>query len=153
MMPIRQLCCLLLIFCLLVGSTGIVHAIAESLNVESGKEFVYKINLDSGDRVQFSFVTTGQASSKLCFSITFPNSTVANLGETDQFSTSFTSNAKGTCELHFDNTNSSEASLIALDYEVQHYILGMPEMIFVLVVIAVLLMVVVTGYIIMGKYS
>ena len=111
------------------------------------------INVESADRVQLTFVTTGQASSKLSFSLVFPNSTVVSLGELDQYSTRFTSNVQGTCELHFDNANSSESAFVALNYNVDHYIFGMPEMIFVLAAIAVLLMFIVSGYIIMGKYN
>ena len=55
--------------------------------------------------------------------------------------------------MRFDNTNSSESAFVALNYNVEHYILGVPMMIFVLLAIAVLLMVIVSGYIIMGKYS
>lgn len=145
--------CLLLILCLFIGAIGIVQATTEGLNVEAGKELVCKINVASEDRVRLTFETTGQASSNLCFSMVYPNSTVISLGEVGQYSTSFTSDADGTCELHFDNTNSSETAFVALNYEVEHYILGMPEMIFILAAIAVLLMVIVTGYIIMGKYS
>jgi hypothetical protein len=121
--------------------------------VEAGKEFVVNINVESGDRVQFTFITTGKSYSNLTFSITFPNATVMDLGQIDQYSSSFTSDAKGTCELHFNNINSSETELVSLNYEVQHYILGIPQMIFVLAAIAILLMVVVAGYIIMGKYA
>jgi hypothetical protein len=149
----RRLCCLLLIVCLFIGAIGIVRATTEGLNVDAGKELVYKINVASQDRVHLTFETTGLASSNLSFSMVFPNSTVISLGEVGQYSTSFTSDAAGTCELHFDNTNSSETAFVALNYEVEHYILGMPEMIFVLVAIAVLLMAIVTCYIIMGKYS
>jgi hypothetical protein len=149
----RSLCWLLLILCLSIGAMGIVYATTLSLNVEAGKEIVCKINVASDDRVQLTFVTTGQASSHLCFSMVLPNSTVISLGEVDQYSTSFTSNATGTCELHFDNTNSSETTFVALNYNVEHYILGMPQMIFILATITILLMVIVTGYIILGKYS
>ena len=141
MMPMRRLYCLLLILCLFIGAIGIVHATTESFNIDAGKELVCKINVASEDRVQLTFVTTGQASSDLCFSIVFPNSTVVNVGDVGQCSTSFTSNAGGTCELNFDNSNSSAPVLVALNYEVDHYILGMPEMIFVLAAIVVVLMV------------
>ena len=144
---------LFLILCLFIGPLGIVYATTESLNIEAGKELVCKINVESQDRVQLTFVTTGQAYSNLSFSIMFPNSTLINFGELDQYSTRFTSKVQGTCELHFDNTNSSESSFVALNYNVEHYIFGMPEMIFALIVIAVLLMVFVSGYIIMGKNS
>jgi hypothetical protein len=146
----KKTCLFLLILCLFLGFIGIVSATTESLSIDAGKDSVCKIDLASDDRVQLTFITTGQSP---YFSILFPNSTVLNLGATDQYSTSFTSDTQGTCELHFDNTNSSETSLVSLNYQVEHYILGMPEMIFVLVAIAVLLMVVITGYVIMGKYT
>jgi hypothetical protein len=148
----RKLCCLLLILCLFVGAIGIVHAATEGFNVAAGQDFVCKINVSSGDRVQLSFFTTGQESSVLCFSLVFPNSTVISVGDVGQYSTSFTSNVGGTCELQFDN-NSTAPVYVALNYEVDHYILGMPEMIFVLAAIVVLLMVIVAGYIIMSKHS
>jgi len=148
----RKLCCLLLILCLFVGAIGIVHAATEGFNVAAGQDFVCKIDVSSGDRVQLSFFTTGQESSDLCFSLVFPNSTVISVGDVGQYSTSFTSNVGGTCELNFDN-NSSAPVYVALNYEVDHYILGMPEMIFVLAAIVVLLMVIVAGYIIMSKHS
>ncbi len=150
MKPKKKLCYFLLGLSLSIGFIGIVNATTESLNVDAGKDIVCKIDLASEDRVHLTFVTTGQTS---CFSIVFPNSTVLNLGNVDQYSTIFTSNAAGTCELHFDNTNSTEASLVAINYGVEHYILGMPEMIFILVAIAVLLMVIITGYVVMGKYA
>ena len=152
MMSIRKLGCLLLILCLFVGAIGIVHAATEGFNVEAGQDFVCKIDVSAGDRVQLSFFTTGQESSVLCFSLVFPNSTVISVGDVGQYSTSFTSNVGGTCELQFDN-NSTAPVYVALNYEVDHYILGMPEMIFVLAAIVVLLMVIVAGYIIMSKHS
>jgi hypothetical protein len=153
MMLPRRFYCLLLVLCLVTGVIGFVHAATESFNVEAGKDFVSKIAVSSGDRVQLSFVTTGLPSSNLCFSIVLPNSTVINIGEVGQYSNSFTSNVGGTYELRFDNSNSSDPVLVTLNYQVDHYILGMPEMIFVLAAIAVLLMAIVTGYIIMGKCS
>ena len=152
-MSMRRLCCLLLILCLFVGAIGIVHATTEGFNVEAGQDFVCKIDVSPGDRVQLSFFTTGQESSDVCFSLVFPNSTVISVGDVGQYSTSFTSDVGGTCELHFDNSNSSAPVFVALNYQVDHYILGIPEMIFVLAAIVVLLMVIVTGYIIMSKHS
>ncbi len=150
MKPKKKLCCFLLILCLSVVFVGTVNATTESLNIEAGKDYVCKIGLVSEDKIHLTFVTIGQTS---CFSIVFPNSTVLNLGETDQYSTSFTSDTTGTCELHFCNTNSSESSLVSLNYDVEHYILGIPEMIFLLLAIAVLLMFILTGYVVMGKYT
>jgi len=149
----RRFCCFLLILCLCICTIGIAQATTQSINVEAGKERICKIDLAPNDRVQFTFSTIGQESNHLSFSIIFPNSTVTNIGEVNKYSASFTSDVKGICELHFDNTNSNELVFVALNYEIGHYILGMPEMVFVLVAIVVLLMVVVTGYLILGKYA
>jgi hypothetical protein len=152
-MQLRKIFCLLLILCLLVGAIGVVSATTQGLNVEAGKEFVYKINVAQKDVVHLSFVATGQADGNLSFSTAFPNSTVIDFGELDQYSTIFTSDIAGKCELHFDNINSSEVAFVALNYNIDHFIFGLPEMIFLLIAIAVLLMTIVTGYIIMNKYS
>jgi hypothetical protein len=149
----RRFCCLLLILCLCVGIIGIAQATTQSINVEAGKERICKIDVAPNDRVQFTFSTIGQASNHLSFSIVFPNSTATSIGEVDKYSSSFTSNVKGICELHFDNTNSNELVFVALNYEVEHYIFGMPQMVFVLVAIVVLLLIIVAGYFILGKYS
>ncbi len=90
-MRLRRICCLLLILYLFVGAIGIVRATTQGLNVEAGKEFVYKINVAQKDLVHLSFVALGQADGNLSFSMAFPNSTVIDFGELDQYSTSFTS--------------------------------------------------------------
>jgi len=153
MIPMRRLCCLLILLCVLVGTLDFVHASTGSFIVEAGKDYYYKIEVTSTDKLHLTFVTTGDPSSNFCFSITFPNSTYLDLGEVDKYSASFTSDTTGTCELYFDNTNSMQPTFVALNYEVDHYILGIPQMIFALVVILVLVMVIVVGYAIMGKYS
>ena len=149
----RRVLCLTLILCLFVGALGLVRAMTQGLNVEAGKEIIYKINIAPNDIVHVTYVATGQANGNLSFSMVYPNSTVVNFGELDQCSTNFASHNSGTCELHFDNTNSLENAFVALNYNVDHYIFGLPEMIVVLIAIAVLLMTVVTGYLIMNKFS
>ena len=47
---------------MLIGAIGIVNAASNDFNVAAGQDFVCKIDVASGDRVQLSFVTTGQAS-------------------------------------------------------------------------------------------
>jgi uncharacterized membrane protein len=130
-----------------------VHANAGSFNLAPGNQTVCDIAVSSGDRVQLTFTITGDNSNSMLSWIVFPNSTVTNLGDVGQYSASFKSNVGGNCELHFNNTSTSETVLVTLNYEVDHYILGIPEMIFVLAVIVVLLMAFVSGYIIMCKYN
>jgi len=147
----KKLVYLLLILCFSISVIGIVHGNAGNFNLAPGNQTAYKIAVSSGDRVQVTFTAIGDDSNSLFFSIVFPNSTVANLGNVDQYSASFRSNVGGTCELCFNNTSSSETIFVGLNYEVDHYILGIPEMIFVLGAIVVLLMAFVGGYVIMSK--
>jgi len=149
----RRLSCLLLILCFSISLIGIVHANAGSFTLGPGNQTVCDIAVSSGDRVQMTFTITGDDSNSMLSWIVFPNSTVTNLGDVGQYTASFKSNVPGNCELHFNNTSTSETVLVTLNYEVDHYILGVPEMIFVLAVIVVLLMVFVSGYIITCKYS
>ena len=43
--------------------------------------------------------------------------------------------------------------MVTLNYNIEHYYFDIPEIPFLLIVIAILLLCVVAGYIIMGKYS
>ena len=151
-MPTKKLLYLFLILCFSMSIVGIARANSGSFNLAPGNQTVCEFSVSSGDRVQVTFTAAGDNSNSLLFWISFPNSTVTNPGSVDQYSASFTSNAGGTCGLHFNNTSSSETILVALNYEVDHYIFGIPEMIFVLAVIAVLVMVFISAYAIMSKY-
>ena len=149
----RRLCYLVLLLCIFLGTLNLSKASTGSFIVEAGKELAYPIDVSSGDRIQLNFITTGDPNSNFHFSLAFPNSTILDLGEVDKYSISFTSDASGKCELIFNNTISSQPTFIALNYEVEHYILGIPQMIFLLIVIVVLAIVIMTGYVIMGKNS
>jgi hypothetical protein len=74
-------------------------------------------------------------------------------GVVTQTSINFISGIKGSLELHFDNSNSSDAKLVTLNYDIEHYIFGMPQMLFLLIAVALFLVCIAVGYIIMGKYS
>jgi len=150
-MSMRRLVCLLLILCFSISVIGAVHANAGSFNLAPENQTVCNIAASSGDRVQLTFTAVGDDSNSLLFWIAFPNATVTKPGNVDQYSASFRSNVGGTYELYFNNTSSTETILVTLNYEVDHYILGIPEMIFALAAIAVLLMAFASVYIIMSK--
>jgi hypothetical protein len=143
----------LVVLSVLVIMVGIAQAKTESISVEPGKELTRTINLASGDRTLISFTVLGPAPSSLNFYIILPDGTTSDYGETSQFKTDFFTSVEGECQLTFDNSNSSDPKLVTLNYEVEHYILGIPQMIFLLIAIAILLLFVVAGYIIMGKYG
>jgi hypothetical protein len=138
---------------LVVTLPGIAQAITESLNVKAGEDLVKIIELESEDRIRLTLTVLGQTSHTLKFWITFPNATTRDYGKTTQNTISFNSDIKGSCELHFDNSNSSEPKLVTLNYEIEHYIFGRPQIPFLLIVITVFLLLIIAGYMTMGKYS
>jgi hypothetical protein len=71
------------------------------------------------------------------FSISFSNGTVKDFGTSSDFSYSFVCDVEGEYELHFVNTDQTEEISVTLDYEIDHYIFGMPQMLFMVILIAV----------------
>jgi hypothetical protein len=145
--------CFLLVFTLLTTIAGTVQAATESLNVQAGEDSVRKIDVSAGDHIQIDFTVLSQSPSSMRFRIVFPNGTTKDYGESSSYNISFISDVQGECALHFDNTNSSRSQLVTLEYEIEHYYFGIPEIPFLIIVIAVLLLCIAAGYIIMGKYS
>ena len=153
MRDMRKLLCLLIIFSLTITLTEVAQAKTESINVEAGKELIRTIDLAAGDRISVTFTVLGPAPSTLNFYMVLPNGTTSDHGEISQLTLDFSTSVKGECQLHFDNNNSSKTQLVTLNYDVEHYIFGIPQMLFLLLAIAVLLLFVAAGYIIMGKYG
>jgi hypothetical protein len=153
MRPLSKIACLLAAFIMTISLVGIAQAATVSFNVQSEKDAVRTIDLAPEDRALVTFTVLGETSHTLHFWIIFPNSTTRDYGEISQFTTNFASEIQGQCELHFENSNSSENKLVTLNIEVERYILGIPQMTFMLIVITVLLLAIVSGYVIMGKYS
>lgn len=153
MKQFNRFVCLLLVFILLITIAGTVQAATESLNVQAGKDLVRKIDMSTEDHIQIDFTVLSQSPSSMRFWIIFPNGTTRDYEQSSSYNISFVSDVQGECELHFDNTNSSNAQLVTLNYEIEHYYFGIPEIPFLIIVIAVLLLCIVAGYVIMGKYS
>jgi hypothetical protein len=153
-MRLNQLVCLLVVSTLLITMfVATVHAATESLNIQAGEDSVQKINMSAEDHIRISFTVLSQSPSSFRFWIVFPNGTTRNYEESTSYNISFVSGVQGECELHFDNTNSTSTQLVTLNYEIEHYYFGIPEIPFLIIVIGVLLLCIVTGYVIMGKYS
>jgi hypothetical protein len=153
-MRLNQLVCLLVVSTLLITMfVASVQAATESLNIQAGEDSVRKINMSAEDHIRISFTVLSQSPSSFRFWIVFPNGTTRNYEESTSYNISFVSGVQGECELHFDNTNSTSNQLVTLNYEIEHYYFGIPEIPFLIIVIGVLLLCIVTGYVIMGKYS
>jgi hypothetical protein len=144
---------LLIIISLIVILTSTVYAIPESINVEPHKEITRTIDLATGDRTSITVKVLGPAPSTIHFYMVLPNGTTDDRGDLSECELSFSTDVKGECQLHFDNVNSSNTQLVTLNYDVEHFIFGIPQMIFLLIVITVLLLFVAAGYIAMGKYG
>jgi hypothetical protein len=144
---------LLVVLCLAITLTAVAQAKTASFTVEPGKELTLPIDLNVDDRCSITLTIQGPAPSALHFYIVLPNGTKSDYGEISQFRSDFFSDTSGECQLHFDNSDSSDSQLVTLNYEVDHYVFGIPSMIFMLIVITVLLMFVAAGYVLMGKYG
>jgi hypothetical protein len=151
--PLTKSISLLIILTLTLTLAGSAQAITESLNIQAGKESIRTINLASEDKIRITFTLLSRTPRDFHFWMVFPNSTKRDYGETTQTTISFSSEVKGTCELHFDNSNSSKNQLVTLNYEIEHFIFGIPQIPFLLIVVTFFLLCIIAGYIIMGKYS
>ena len=117
---------------------GLSSASLSSLTVPAGEEITQTINLDINDRVVIEFKITGTEHSFVSFSILYPNATEMNFGEVGELNHNFMCDAKGEYSLHFVNNDINESKLVTLNLDVEHYILGMPQMLFLAVVIVVI---------------
>lgn len=149
----KRLLPLLVLFCLMTIMMNVALAKTESINVEPGKDVTRTIDLAAGDRTTITFTVLGPSPSTLHFFVVLPNGTTTDYGESSRFTVDFFTDIKGECQMHFGNSKTSGAQLVTLNYEVEHYVFGIPQMIFLLLAIAVLLVFVVAGYIVMGKYG
>ena len=122
------------------------EATTMNFTVQGGKEETKSISLAVEDRVLIRFTVVGS----LHFYITYPNGTKKDF-ETGDFYESFVCDTEGECVLRFSNTDSTEDKLVALDYEIEHYIFGIPQMLFLVIIIVVICVAAVAVFILMGK--
>ena len=130
-------CFCLIVLALTAVFVGLGEATTASLNLKPSEEVLQPVSLIAEDRVLIQFKVIGATTSLVQFSLIFPNATVKDFGEVSDFSTSFVCDAEGEYTLNFTNTDQAENKLVTLDYEVDHYIFGMPQMLFMVILIAV----------------
>jgi hypothetical protein len=127
------------------------EATTMNFTVQGGKDETKSISLAVEDRVLIRFTVVGPSDSSLHFSITYPNGTQKDFGKRGDFHDSFVCDTEGECILHFSNTDSTEDKLVTLDYEIEHYIFGIPQMLFLTIIIVVICVAAVAVFILMGK--
>jgi hypothetical protein len=139
-----------LIAVLFVIFIQLTEATTTNFTLHGGDEEVRSLKLAVEDRVFIRFTVIGQTTSNVRFYITCPNSTVREFGEVGDFSYSFVCGDEGDYSLHFINS-SEEDKLVTLDYEVQHYVFGMPQMLFLTIIIVWVSVGAIAVFVLMGK--
>jgi hypothetical protein len=128
------------------------EATSISFTVQAGKEVTMPLDLAVEDHVTVKFTVIGQTSNMLDFYFTDPDGNVIQLfNATGSVNFSFICSKEGTYELHFSNVGYSDDKLVSLDYEVLPYIFGMPEMLFLTLVILGICLVMIAVFFLMGK--
>jgi len=124
-----------------------------NLTVHGGEDAVKLLSLAIEDRVVIKFtVLGGETGDTLDFYIACPNGTIkVAYNDIGILNYQFVCDREGEYTMHFSNVNSAEDKLVSLDYEVQHYILGMPQMLFLTMVIVLICVAMVAVFILTGK--
>jgi len=135
-------------FSILIQTT---EATAMSFTVHGGDEVTKSLSLSIEDHVLIRFTVVGTSESSIHFFMTYPNGTEKDFGSVGDFSYSFVCDAGGEYTLHFSNAGSSEDELITLDYEIDHYILGIPQTLFLAMIIAIVCVAAAAVFIFMGR--
>jgi hypothetical protein len=147
----KAVACFILIIALSAIFVQSAKATAMNLIVQGGQEVTRTLDLVAEDHVLIRFTVLGQSARTLRFHISYPNETSIEFGEVGEFSYSFICDAEGEYVLHFSNKDSAEEKRVALDYEVQHYIFGVPQMLFLTVIIVLVCVGAVAAFVLMGK--
>jgi hypothetical protein len=129
----------------------LAEATSMTFTVHGEEEIPKTISLAVEDRVLIRFVVVGQSDSSVHFYMTYPNGTEKDFGRWGDFHYSFVCDAEGEHILHFSNADSTEDKFVTLNYEIEHYIFGIPQMLFLVIIIVVVCVAAVAVFIFMGK--
>jgi len=143
-----------LILFLLVASlaTCSVNATTESITVPPRSEVTRSLKLQTDDRVTIGFSVVGQTVNAINFSVTDPNGDIIVRYKTvGQRSFSLHATTPGVYTLHFGNSDSSEEKMVTLNYDIQHYIFGLPQTLFYVFVIGVVSVIGIAFFVLLGK--
>ena len=141
-----------IVIVLLAAFVGVSRATTLSMTVPAGEEVTRTINLAVDDHVLIQFTVVGQAGNdSVTFSLIFPENVTIDFGETGDVSYNFVCKSEGNYTLRFVNRDLTESKLVILGYEVEHYLLGIPQMQFLVLLIAALCVGMVALHVLMSK--
>ena len=140
----------ILLFVGLISISSLIilsYAATFTMTIPAGEEADRKIDLEVDDRVIIKFTVIGKENNLISFSLVCPNATEKSFGNTGYLSYSFVCDTKGEYKMNFANNDTIESKLVTLNYEIEHYILGMPQMLFFALVITGVCIVMLTVYV------
>jgi len=123
---------------ILAGVLGVAFGSNASFTLQPLKEHTITLDLKETDSVSGSFSTVSNDETGVNFYVTDPyNNTILHYDNVLQRSFSFTAEVDGNHQLHFDNSLSTvNRKTVSLNYDIVHYIMGMPQEQFLFIVIA-----------------
>lgn len=126
-----------------------VNADNANFTVQPQKEHVISLDLKETDSVSGSFSVVSDDDTGIDFHVVNPlNQSILTYLNVKQRSFSFTVDATGTYQLHFDNVVSSNYSkTVALNCNITRYIMGMPQEQFLLIVVAIVALIGIVAYV------
>lgn len=133
-------------FCLILGvfiiSINAVSAVSRTIYVDAEQEKVESISLKVDDEVSGRISVIGDSNNDIDFYITDPNGeAVVPKERVSVKDFRFTASKEGTYRIHFDNSFSTERKTVSFNYDVRHYIFGIPQedfLVFVVMIVAVI---------------
>jgi hypothetical protein len=143
-------------FLLIIMILGILvqyaSATATQFTVRGGQDSPVTVNLATEDHVLIRFNVVGTSENTIDFRLVDPHENVtAEFSRKGDVSYTFVCGEGGDYVMHFSNVFSSEDKLITLEYEIEHYFFGLPQMLFMVLVVVVIYVAAVAVFILMGK--
>jgi len=126
-------------------------ATSTSFTVHSNEEVTKVLKLKVEDHVLVSFTVIGAPENAIHLYLACPNGTEKDFGNVGDFHYTFICDVEGNYILRFSNIGSFVDKLVTLDYEVEHYIFGIPQMLFLTIIIAIICIIAVATFILLSK--
>jgi hypothetical protein len=122
---------------ILTGITELTLGTNSSFTLQPLKEHTITLSLQETDGVSGSFSAVSEDETGVNFYVTDPyNNTILHYDNVLQRSFSFTAEVNGNFQMHFDNSLfEAYSKTVSLNYDVTHYIMGLPQEQFLMIVV------------------
>jgi hypothetical protein len=141
---------LVVLCCLVIASLicSVVNAYSETIELPARDGKKRTVDLNAGDVVSGHVTLVGNA---INFSISNPEEAIVlNYTLINPTDFKFTASMTGTYSFHFENWFSDEVKFVSLNYNVQHYIFGVPQEYFLLFIVVVVALIAIVVFVAMS---